>query len=387
MNLHEFQGKEILSGYGVRLPESRVAYHPDEAWMHSMQMGFPCVVKAQVHAGGRGKAGGVKFCRDAEEVKKGASAILGKRLRTAQTGANGIKVRKILVEKGVDIEKEFYFSILLNNTNRCPMIVASAAGGMDIEEVSEKTPEKIIRIDINPYAGLLSFHVRELAEFLGIGHLKEKARDLFEKLYKVFMEKECTLLEINPLMLTRQQDLIPIDVKMDIDDNALFRRREILKMRDLTEQDPDEVEARLSGLNFIKLEGNVGCMVNGAGLAMATMDFVKMAGAEPANFLDVGGVATPETIAKGFEILSRDTRVKGVFVNIFGGIVRCDKVARGIVAAASSLRPGVPVIVRLSGSNVDEGKEILKKCDIDFHLVEDVQSARDVIASIVGKEG
>ena len=383
MKLQEFQGKEILRKKGISLPESLLAHFPNEAWMHSMTIGFPCMLKTQILTGGRGKAGGVMKCENAEQVRVTAEKMFRKSFTTKQSGSHSLVVRKLLVEKCVRIEKEFYFSIVMDSESREPLIIASKEGGMEIEEISRSNPRKILRIPVNPYTGLQSFHVRELLAFLDLNLENHSFYDFFKTIYRVFIEKECLMLEINPLVLDKGGQLIPVDVKMDIDDNALFRQRDILKLRDLTELGSSEIEAKLSGLNFIKLEGNVGCMVNGAGLAMATMDFIKMAGAEPANFLDVGGVATPETISKGFEIILKDKSIKAVFINIFGGIVRCDKVADGIVSAVKNLKIKVPVIIRLSGSNLESGLKILNNSSFEFNAVETVEEASLILKKVI----
>jgi succinyl-CoA synthetase beta subunit len=388
MKLHEFQGKELLKAHGIPVPESMVAHFPDEAWMHSMVIGFPCMLKSQVLSGGRGKAGGIQRCEDAEEVWKTAKEMFARTLVTKQSASEGLIVRKLLVEECLTIQRELYFSILLDTQSNSPLLIASPSGGADIEEIAAEQPEAILRIPVNPYTGLIPFHIRELLLFLGLDYKDHQYHDFFRRVYDLFVSTESLLLEINPLVVDGSGKLVPADVKIDIDDNALFRHPEILRWRDLTEYDPLEVEARLSGLNFIKLNGTIGCMVNGAGLAMATMDCIKMAGAEPANFLDVGGVATPETISQGFRILLKDKQIEAIFVNIFGGIVRCDKVARGIVDAVQRLRPRIPIIIRLTGSNMEEAMEILEGSSMAFRLARDVAEASEWIQSIAdGKPG
>ena len=383
MKLHEYQGKELLQNEGVEIPESRVAYFPEEAWMVSMNIGYPVMLKAQVLTGGRGKSGGVKKCRSAEEVRQYSRQMFGSVLTTHQSGKNGLKVRKILVEKAVDYEKEFYLSFVIDRNTATIALIISKQGGMEIENLSATHPESVKKILINPFTGFLPFHARTVAAFLDLWPKTAEIFNLLGKLYRIFVTKECTLLEVNPLVLTNAGSLIPLDIKIDIDDNALIRQKEILRSRDLSELNEDEVEARFYDLNFIKLDGNIGCMVNGAGLAMATMDFIKQAGGAPANFLDVGGVATPETISRGFEILSRDGSLKAIFVNIFKGIVRCDKVADGIIDATTRHHISLPVIIRLSGSNVEEGLKTLKASRKNFHLVTDVEQARDIINTLV----
>jgi len=387
MKLHEYQAKEVLANYGIPVPEGRVTYFPDDAWMVSMELGLPVVLKAQVLTGGRGKAGGVKIARTSDEVREIAQELFGKKLVTKQTGPEGVIIRKLLVEKAADIEREIYFSIVVDRTTSRPTVIASKRGGMSIEEVAEKYPEDIIKIPIDPVTGFLPYQIRRLKYDLGLMAQEKEAAKIFSALYKVFVEKDCSLLELNPLVVTKTGHLLAVDAKMDVDDNALFRRKEIAKMRDLTEADPDELEARFSGLNFIKLQGNIGCMVNGAGLAMTTMDIIKLAGGEPANFLDVGGEATPETIAKGFEIITRDTKVKAMFINIFGGIVRCDKVANGILQALKKVEVKIPVVIRLTGMNREEGMEILRKSGLKFYVANDLKEAAKMVSDLANNGG
>ncbi len=382
MKLHEYQAKEVLTQYGIPVPEGRVTYFPDDAWMVSMELGLPVVLKAQVLTGGRGKAGGVKIARTADEARQYAQELFGKKLVTKQTGPEGVIIRKLLVEKAADIERELYFSIIIDRTTSRPTVIASKRGGMSIEEVAEKYPEDIIKIPIDPVVGFLPYQIRRLKYDLDLMAQEKEAAKIFSALYKVFVEKDCSLLELNPLVVLKSGHLLAVDAKMDIDDNALYRRKEIAKMRDLTEADPDELEARFSGLNFIKLQGNIGCMVNGAGLAMTTMDVIKLAGGEPANFLDVGGEATPETIAKGFEIITRDPKVKAIFINIFGGIVRCDKVANGIIQALKTVKVNIPVVIRLTGMNREEGMEILKKASFKFYVANDLKEAAEMVSEL-----
>ncbi len=382
MKLHEYQAKEVLANFGVPVPEGRVTYFPDEAWMVSMELGLPVVLKAQVLTGGRGKAGGVRIARTSDEVLQIAQELFGKKLVTKQTGPQGVVIRKLLVEKAADIDRELYFSILVDRTTSRPTVIASKRGGMSIEEVAEQYPEDIIKIPIDPVTGFLPYQIRRLKYDLDLMSLEKEAAKIFSALYKVFIEKDCSLLELNPLVVTKSGHLLAVDAKMDVDDNALYRRKEISRMRDITEADPDELEARFSGLNFIKLSGNIGCMVNGAGLAMTTMDIIKLAGGEPANFLDVGGEATPETIAKGFEIITRDPKVKAIFINIFGGIVRCDKVANGILQALKKVKVEIPVVIRLTGMNREEGMEILKKSGLKFYVANDLKEAAKMVAEL-----
>ncbi|HNX42576.1 MAG TPA: ADP-forming succinate--CoA ligase subunit beta [Candidatus Aminicenantes bacterium] len=384
MKLHEFQAKEILKKYGIKVPDSLVAHFPEEAWMHSMVIGYPCMLKSQVLTGGRGKAGGIKRCVSSSEVRESAKAMFGHALTTNQTADQRLTVRRLLIEQCVNIAQEFYFSILISNETRSPMILVARQGGMEIEELSAKGPQNILSIPVNPYAELRAFHIREILSCLGISKERHEYYEFFRKLYRIFIDTDCMMLEINPLVIDKTLNLIPVDVKMDIDENALFRQRDIARLRDMSELEPLEAEARLSDLNFIKLNGTVGCMVNGAGLAMATMDFIALAGARPANFLDVGGVATPETIALGMEILLKDRSIQAIFINIFGGIVRCDKVAAGIAAAAERLHPSVPVIIRLSGSNVSQALEILEKSDMDFMTADTVEEASRILKKVLG---
>jgi succinyl-CoA synthetase beta subunit len=385
MKLHEYQAKEVLASYGIPVPESRLTHFPYDSWMVSMELGLPVVLKAQVLTGGRGKAGGVKLARTSDEARDVAQEMFGKTLVTKQTGPEGIKIRKILVEKAADIDRELYFSIVIDRTTSRPTVIASKRGGMSIEEVAEKYPEDIIKIPIDPAVGFLPYQIRRLKYDLELTSMEKEAAKIFSSLYKAFIDKDCSILELNPMAVLKSGHLLAVDAKMDIDDNALFRRKEISKMRDLTESNPDELEARFAGLNFIKLTGNIGCMVNGAGLAMTTMDVIKLAGGEPANFLDVGGEATPETVSKGFEIITRDTKVKAIFINIFGGIVRCDKVANGIVQALKTVDVKIPVVVRLTGMNKEEGMEILKKAPMHFYIADDLREAAKMVAELSKK--
>lgn len=382
MKLHEYQAKELMSLYEVPIPEGRVAYFPYDAWMVAMELGFPVVLKAQVLTGGRGKAGGVKIAKTADEARDIAQELFGKTIVTAQTGPQGSKIRKLLVEKVSSIKRELYFSITIDRTIGKPVVIASKRGGMSIEEVSEQYPEDIIKIPIDPAVGFLPYQIRRLKYDLDLVEQEKEISKIVSNLYKLFMDKDCSLLEMNPLVVTDTNHLVALDAKLEIDDNAIFRRKEVAKMRDLTEYDPDELEARFAGLNFIKLDGDIGCMVNGAGLAMATMDVIKFAGGNPANFLDVGGEATPDTIAKGFEIITRDPKVKALFINIFGGIVRCDKVANGILQALKTVEVKVPIVVRLTGMNREEGMEMLKNSGLAFSVAQDIKEAAHMITQI-----
>lgn len=367
MNIHEYQAKELFRKYGVPTPRGHVAFNADEAVEAANKLGGNIwVVKAQIHAGGRGKAGGVKLAKSVDEVKQIASEILGMTLVTHQTGPEGKEVQKVYIEEGADIQKEYYLSVVLDRATETPIIMASTEGGTEIEEVAEKTPEKIVKVSVDPAIGLQGFHARKLA--FGLGLAKEEMGPFFKfvkALYNVYMDNDGEMIEINPLIKTGAGEFLALDGKVGIDNNALYRQKEILEMRDLSEEEPTEVEAGEYGLSYIKLDGEVGCMVNGAGLAMATMDIIKHEGGEPANFLDVGGTASAETVAKGFEIILRDENVKAIFVNIFGGIVRCDRVANGILEATKLTDVRVPVVVRLDGTNAPEAAEILNNAGIE----------------------
>lgn len=366
MNIHEYQAKEIFRKYNVPTPRGGVAFSPKEARKVAEDLGGNLwVVKAQIHAGGRGKAGGVKLARSLEEVEKIASEMLGMRLVTHQTGPEGKVVQKVYVEEGADIKDEFYLGMVLDRALEMPVMMASTEGGMEIEEVAEKTPEKIIKVAIDPTIGFQPFHARKLA--FGLGLSKEDQKEFIKfasALYKVYMDNDAEMIEINPLIKTGDGKFLALDAKMGFDDNALYRHPDIAEMRDLSEEEPTEIEAKKYGLSYVKLDGNVGCMVNGAGLAMATMDIIKHEGGEPANFLDVGGGANPDTVAKGFEIILSDKNVKSIFVNIFGGIVRCDRIANGILQATQKVEVNVPVVVRLDGTNAKEAAEILRNANI-----------------------
>jgi succinyl-CoA synthetase beta subunit len=385
MKIHEYQAKELFRKHHIPVPDGYLAISPDEAVASAEKLGkFPVVVKAQIHAGGRGKGGGVKLARSLGEVRSAAEVIIGRPLVTPQTGPEGKKVGKLLVEQGLDISQELYLSIIPDRSTAKIMIIASRAGGMDIEEVAAKTPEEIIRVLINPLTGIESGHCREIAAGLALGgSLADKFTTLIENLYGLFIETDCSLLEINPLVITEQEDLIALDAKMDIDDNALFRQKDILKYRDTNEEDPLELEASKYNLNYINLSGNVGNMVNGAGLAMATMDLIKSAGAAPANFLDVGGGANAEMVENGFRIILSDSNVKGVLINIFGGILRCDVLAEGVVQAARKTGINVPVVIRMQGTNVEKGREILAASGLNLITAEDLHDAAGKIAEIV----
>ncbi len=389
MNIHEYQAKEIFRQYGVPVPRGGVAFTGPEARRVAEELGGNLwVVKAQIHAGGRGKAGGVKLARSLDEVEKIAEEMLGMILVTHQTGPDGKKVEKVYVEEGADIQKEYYLGMVLDRSSEMPVMMASTEGGMEIEEVAAKHPEKIIKVAIDPTIGFQGFHGRKLA--FGLGLAKEEIRPFIkfaEALYNVYMDKDANLIEINPLIKTGSGEFLALDAKMGFDDNALFKHPDIAEMRDLSEEDPVEVEAAKYGLSYVNLDGNVGCMVNGAGLAMATMDIIKHEGGEPANFLDVGGGANPETVAKGFELILQDENVKSIFVNIFGGIVRCDRIANGILQATKQVEVNVPVIVRLDGTNAEEAAEILKNANIKniIPATDLADGARKAVAAAKGE--
>lgn len=366
MHIHEYQAKEIFSRYGVPIPRGHMAQTPEEALSHAKSLGGNIwVVKAQIHAGGRGLGGGVKLAKSLDEVKTLASEILGMTLVTHQTGPEGKLVQKIYIEEGVDIADELYLGVVLDRAKEMPVIMASTEGGMEIEKVAAESPEKIVKVAVDPAIGFQGFHGRELA--FGLGLPKEEVGAFIKfasALYKLYMENDAELIEINPLVKTSKGTFIALDAKMGFDDSALYRHPQIEAMRDLSEENPAEREAGEFGLSYVKLDGNVGCMVNGAGLAMGTMDTINYVGGTPANFLDVGGGANPQSVAKGFEIILKDPNVKSIFVNIFGGIVRCDRIANGILEATKMVNVDVPVVVRLDGTNAKEAAEILKKANI-----------------------
>ena len=390
MKIHEYQAKEILRRYGVVTPRGRVAETAGEARAIAEELGGRCVVKAQIHAGGRGKGGGVKLAKDPAEAEALAGKILGMQLITHQTGPEGQKVRKVLIEEALDIAKELYVAITLDRAAVKPVLIASAAGGMEIEEVAAKDPDAIARIHIDPALGLLPFQARTVARRLGLkGDTAAKAGKLIGGLVKAFLEMDCSLAEINPLMITGGGDVLALDAKMNFDDNALFRHKDIVAMRDLAEENALEVEASKFNLNYIKLDGEIGCMVNGAGLAMATMDIIKLYGSEPANFLDVGGSASQEAVENAFRILISDESVKAVLINIFGGIARTDRIAAGVVAALRSLGGvKIPVVVRLEGTNVEQGRAILRESEFHFLVAETMaDAAQKVVAAVQAAKG
>ncbi len=385
MNIHEYQAKAILAEYGAPVPRGKPAFSVEEALAAAEELGGPVwVVKAQIHAGGRGKAGGVKVCRSLDEVRAAAAEILGKTLVTKQTGAAGKVVRRLYVEDGSDIASELYLSALVDRGSSKVAFIASTEGGMDIEEVAAKTPEKIFTITIDPAAGFSPYAGRAVAAALGLkGDLFKQCANLIGQLYRAFTEKDMSLLEINPLVITRDEALVCLDAKMNFDDNALYRHPEIAELFDPDEEDPRELEARKHDLSYISLDGDIGCMVNGAGLAMATMDIIKLYGAEPANFLDVGGGATVEKVTAAFKIITSDPKVKGILVNIFGGIMRCDIIADGVVTAVKDVGLKVPLVVRLEGTNVEKGKEIIASSGLNIIPADDLgDAARKIVAAV-----
>lgn len=362
MKVHEYQAKQLFKEFGVPVPEGRMAETVDDAFKVAEELGYPCVIKAQVHAGGRGKAGGVKLAKSKEEARKYIDDILGMNLVSQQTGAEGRLVRKILVEQGLHIASELYLAIIVDREAEMPLIMASTEGGMEIEEVAAETPELIHKVHIHPITGLSGFHIRKLASQLKLNKVQTKHfAKLVQNLYALFEARDASLVEINPLIITDTDEVIALDGKINFDDNALYRHGDIAEMRDIHEEDPLEVEASKFDLNYIKLDGNIGCMVNGAGLAMATMDIIKYYGGEPANFLDVGGGTSEERVKEAFKILLGDPNTHGVFVNIFGGIVRTDLVARGIVNAVKGMDLNVPIVIRLVGTNEEEGRRIIEE--------------------------
>jgi succinyl-CoA synthetase beta subunit len=384
MKIHEYQGKELLRKFGVPVPRGIVARTPAEAYQAAKDLATDIVVvKAQIHAGGRGKGGGVKLAKSPEEARDIAQQMLGMKLVTHQTGPEGREVRVLLIEEGLPIDKEFYLGIVLDRASGRPVFMASEAGGMDIEEVAANTPEKILKETVDPAVGFRSFQARKLAFGLGIGSdLIGQAVKFMQSLYNANEQLDASLLEINPFLLTKDNRLIALDAKVNFDDNAMFRHKEFLDLRDLNEEEPLEIEASKFDLNYIKLDGNIACMVNGAGLAMATMDIIKLAGGEPANFLDVGGGASQERVEAAFRILLADKNVKAVLINIFGGIVRCDMVARGVVEAAKKLQVEVPVVVRLEGTNVEEGQRVIRESGLNFTVADGMKDAAEkVVAS------
>jgi succinyl-CoA synthetase beta subunit len=386
MKIHEYQAKAILARYGVTTPRGEVAFTKEEAREAAQRIkSSVVVVKAQIHAGGRGKAGGVKLARSADEAAEVASRILGTTLVTAQTGPQGRIVKRLLIEEGLDIKRELYLSLLVDRAAGRPVFMASAAGGMEIEEVAKDNPSAILRETVHPAVGLQPYQARKIAFGLGLpAEAAQNAVPFLQALYRAFVDTDASLLEINPCVLTGDGRLVALDAKMTFDDNALFRHKELRALRDLDEEDPLEVEASKYGLNYIKLEGSVACMVNGAGLAMATMDIIKYAGGSPANFLDVGGGASADQVKNAFRILMSDPAVRAVFINIFGGILRCDVLATGVVAAAKDLKLQVPVVVRMEGTNVELGQQILRDSGLNFTIANGMKDGAQKVVALAG---
>jgi succinyl-CoA synthetase beta subunit len=386
MKIHEYQAKAILARYGVTTPRGEVAFTKEEAREAAQRLKSPVVVvKAQIHAGGRGKAGGVKLARSADEAAELASHILGMTLVTPQTGPQGRVVRRLLIEEGLDIKRELYLGLLIDRETGRPVFMASAAGGMEIEEVAKDNPGAILREQIHPAVGLQPYQARKIAFGLGLsGELAGVATPFLQALYRAFIDTDASMLEINPCVVTGDGKLMALDAKMTFDDNGLFRHKDLRELRDLDEEDPLEVEASKYGLNYIKLDGSVACMVNGAGLAMATMDIIKYAGGSPANFLDVGGGASAEQVKNAFRILLSDPEVRAVFINIFGGILRCDVLATGVVAAAKDLHVSIPVVVRMEGTNVERGQQILRDSGLNFTIADGMKDGAQKVVALAG---
>ncbi len=390
MDVHEFQAKQLFGQFGITVPRGKEITSPEAGAAWVAELNTPVfVVKAQIHAGGRGKAGGVKITKDRAAVPGLVKELIGKTLVTHQTGPKGREVRRLLIEEGAAIAKELYVSIVVDRDSGWPVFIASTEGGMEIEEVAAHTPEKIIREAIDPAVGFQGYNGRNIAFALGLPGMEPAVVNPFIQmlgnLYRMFMEKNAAMVEINPLVITSDKKLIALDGKVSFDDSALFRHADVQQMRDLHEEDPLEVEAGQNNLNYVKLDGNIGCMVNGAGLAMATMDVIKLAGSEPANFLDVGGGATKETVAAGFRILLKDPNVKGIFINIFGGIVRCERIANGVIEAAKEVKITVPLVVRLQGTNAEEGRKLLAESGLKLEVANDLWEAAQKIVKLTGK--
>jgi succinyl-CoA synthetase beta subunit len=385
MNIHEYQAKQLLARFGVAVPRGAVAYTTREAEKAAKDLGGKLwVVKAQIHAGGRGKAGGIRPAKSLAEVRDAAGALLGSKLVTKQTGPRGKEVKRVYIEEGCAVARELYASVLIDRATSRVTILASTAGGMDIEEVAAKDPKRLIKVAVDPATGIEPFHARKVVFALGLsGAAAAAAAELIVGLYRAFVALDASLIEINPLVVTADGRVLALDAKMNFDDNALFRHKDIEELRDEDEEDATEAEAARNGLNYVRLDGNIGCMVNGAGLAMATMDTIKMAGGEPANFLDVGGGATRERVATAFKLIVRDPKVEGIMVNIFGGIMRCDVIAEGIVAAVREVNLVVPLVVRLEGTNVELGKEILAKSGLKITAANSLEDAARKIVKAV----
>ncbi|MCS7048228.1 MAG: ADP-forming succinate--CoA ligase subunit beta [Verrucomicrobiae bacterium] len=388
MNVHEYQAKDILQRYGVRVPAGRVTDNPDEARRIAAELNAPEIaVKAQIHSGGRGKAGGIKLVRSPEEAARATQELIGKTLVTKQTGPQGRVVRKVLIAAAQTPQRELYLSVLVDRASGRPVVLASTEGGMDIEEVAARSPEKILREPVDPALGLMPYQARRIAKALGLtGPHFQPATAMIQNIYRAFVETDASLVEINPLIINQHNELMALDAKMSFDDNALYRHPDIQAMRDIHEEDPREVEASKYNLNYIGLNGNIGCMVNGAGLAMATMDIIKFYGGEPANFLDVGGGASQEAVTEAFKILCSDPNVKGILVNIFGGIMKCDLIAAGILAAVQQVNVRVPLVVRLEGTNVERGRQLLRESSLAIIPADSMADAgQKIVAAVMGK--
>jgi len=385
MNIHEYQGKQVLQSFGVKVPTGHVAYTVDEAVEAAEKLTTPVkVVKAQIHAGGRGNAGGVKIAKNMEEVRTYADEILGKTLVTHQTGPEGQEVKRLLIEEGCDIKKEYYVGVVMDRSSSRVVMMASEEGGTEIEKVAAKTPEKIFKEVIDPVVGLLPYQARRLAFNINMDdELIGKATKFMMGLYQAFVEKDCSIAEINPLVTTGDGEVMALDAKLNFDDNALFRQKDVTELRDLDEEDEKEIEASKYDLSYVALNGNIGCMVNGAGLAMSTMDIIKHYGGDPANFLDVGGGATAEKVTEAFKIILSDSHVKGIFVNIFGGIMKCDVIAEGVVAATKEVGMDIPLVVRLEGTNVDLGKKILDESGLNITSADSMADGAKKIVNMV----
>jgi len=384
MNIHEYQAKQLFREYGIPVPSGKPVYDLGKLDKTLEGMGDVVVVKAQIHAGGRGKGGGVKVAKSHDEAKQRAHEIMGMTLVTKQTGAEGKLVKRLLLEEGIKIANELYLAIIMDRETACPVFIASQEGGMEIEEVAEATPEKIVKVPVDPAVGISGFQARQIAFALGLeGDAYKAACKAVIGMYNLFIEKDCSQIEVNPLVVTEDNQCLAADAKINFDDNAVARHKDILEMRDLDEEEPAEVEASKYNLSYVKLDGNVGCMVNGAGLAMATMDVIKLKGGEPANFLDVGGGATPETVENAFRIILKDPNVNAVLINVFGGIVRCDRVAKGVAEAVSKMKIDIPVVVRLSGTNAEEGKAILDESDLNCITATSLAEAAEKVVEAI----
>ena len=389
MHIHEYQAKEVLANYGIQIQPGTLVYSPDQAVAaYNSQGSAVCAVKAQIHSGARGKAGGIRLCRSNDEVRRAADEMLGEKLVTHQTGSAGKLVQKLYVEAGVDIDREIYLAFVLDRAKQRHVAVASAEGGMEIEQLAQEKPESILRISIDPASGMRHFQAQELAFGLGLGpDLVKQAVATFRGLYKAMIELDASMVEINPLVVTRDRRLIALDAKMEFDDNALFRHREVAELRDMSQEDPRETAASDHDLSYVGLDGDIGCMINGAGLAMATMDMIKLSGGEPANFLDIGGGASPERVAKAFELVLQDGNVKAMLVNIFAGINRCDWIAEGLIKALGVVDLGVPLVVRLSGTNVEEGTQMLVDSGLPIIMADTLADAAQKAVAAAQEQG